>query len=412
MSENDITRHIEAIIGAASSEEAERYARRRKKLSSSHEFAQRVTQLMYEELKVQPSSRRFYALARLGEYLSAAFRGDALPELLVTTGGSPEEIENEDLRPDSAEQWMKYIQKKKPTAVEPKFTGETGEYIRKTNLLRSIQDRLLAVSMKLKDGQAGANEFEAMQAVIRDCDRLLEAEPSRYFKPEDYELDRKKIEAVKYMARIEEKRKRFVAAKDFYEKAAKQYREIDEEYEAVSCLLDIAWLEFTGENKREAALDRVLEIHSQVSRGTLQAIEVNVVLGEIYGAFKDDHEAQQYLNEALKELDKREDLKNPSGVEFAQAFQSMLLSTGGDLPNKGDQNAFLKQNAARGLYRRIYGAFENIYRRQGDVAMAEAYQQKINELDGTMRDGNKFNFEFSTEMSKNLGDLLKKMKLT
>lgn len=410
MNERDITRHIEAIIGAASSKEAERYARQRKKLVSSSEFGTRVMELMYEELQVQPGSRRFYALGRLGDYASALFRGYAPPELLVTTGGSPEEIENEDLRPDSSEQLMNYILREKSRMVEPQFTGEVGECAKKLHLVNSIEARLLAVFMKVKDRHAGVDDIETMQAVIRDCNSLLEAKPSRFFKPEAYNLDRKKIEAVKYMARIEEKRKRFVAAKDLFEQAAKQHREVDEEYEAVSCLLDIAWLEFTSENKREAALDRVLEIHSKLSPGTLQAIEVNVVLGEIYGAFRDDHEAQRYLNEALREMDKREDLKNPSGAEAAHALaahalQSMLLSTGGDLPNESD-NAFLKQNAARGWYRRIYGAFESIYRQQGDVETAEAYQQKIKELDGTMCDGNKFNFEFSMKMVKNLDDLL------
>jgi hypothetical protein len=135
------------------------------------------------------------------------------------------------------------------------------------------------------------------------------------------------------------------------------------------------------------------------------------VLGEIYSAFEDGHEAQKYLNEALRELDERGDLKNPSGAEFAQALQSMLLSASGGIPSQEDPNAFLRQNLVRGLYRRIYRTFESIYRRQGDVTTAAAYQQKLNELDGTMRDGNKFNFDFSTEMSKNLGDLLKKMGL-
>jgi hypothetical protein len=406
MSEKDITRHIEAIVGAANSEEAEVYARQRKKLMSSPEFGQRVTQMMYEELKVQPRSRRFYALARLSEYLSSTFLGGTPPKLLVEAGGSPEEIENEDLRPDSGEQWMKFVQKQKSEAVEPQFTGEIGESIKKIDLVRSIEDRLTTVFLKLKDGHAGPDDIETMRAAIRDCDSLLEAGPSLYFKPEDYRLDREKIKAVKYTAQIEAKRKRFVAAKGLYEKAAKQYRELGEEYEAVLCLLDIAWLEFTGENKREASLDRILNLHSHVSPGTLQAIEVNVALGEIYAAFKDDHEAQKYLNDALKEMDKRGDLKNPSGAEAAQVLRSVVLSAGGDLPNKADVDPFSKQIVARGFYRRIYRAFESIYRWQGDVTVAEAYQQKINELDGTKVDGNKFNFEFCMEMSKNLDDLL------
>ena len=411
MIEHNNTRHVEAIIGAASPEEAKRYASRRKKLVSSQDFMMAVTALMQAELNVNPASRRFYALARLGEYVSAAFRGDPLPELLVTTTGSTEELENEDLRPDSADQWMNYIQKQKPAAATPEFKGETGEFMRHHNLQRSIQDRLLAMPMKLKDGNVGPDDIKTMKEVIRDCDHLIGEGPSRYFKPEDYKLDRKKIEAVKYMARIEEKRARFAAAKSLYDKAAKQYREAGEEYEAVSCLLDIAWLEFTEENERQAALDRVLEIRGELSSGTLESTEVNVVLGEFYSAFKDDHEAQKYLNEALKELDGSRDLKNPSGAEFAQAFQSLLLSVGGGTPSQEDPNAFLRQNAARGLYRRIYRAFESIYRRQGDVTTAVAYQQKLNEMDGTMREGNKFNLDFSNEMSKNLGDLLKKMGL-
>ena len=104
-------------------------------------------------------------------------------------------------------------------------------------------------------------------------------------------------------------------------------------------------------------------------------------------------------------------MKNPSGTELAQALQAMLISAASDQPSQGQPHRFLKQDLARVLYRRTYRALEDIYRRQGDVTTAAAYQQKLNEMDGTMRDGNKLNFEFSTEMSRNLGDLLKKMGL-
>ena len=63
---------------------------------------------------------------------------------------------------------------------------------------------MLNVSLSLSNKAVSkATVATLKERLMRDCDRLLNTEPSRHFDTKAYDLPAKKVEAVRYMAAVE-----------------------------------------------------------------------------------------------------------------------------------------------------------------------------------------------------------------
>ena len=414
MTARRIHRHLESIIGAATVEEARREAERLGSVLAHADVHSTLTRMIAEELKANGKSRRFIVLTRLSEYTGAVTRNtlraglsadEPLPDLLVLAGGSEAETEDEDLRPDSFAQWLQIIRsQQRPAEKVPE--GKTLSDLDRHRLVKSIQDTLLSVTLSLSNKAVSKATVATLERLIRDCDRLLNAPPSRYFDTQAYDLPAKKVEAVRSMAAVEAALGNISKAKHLYEQAAHAYDGMARSFDAVRCRVDVAFLEAHEERDIDRALDRLHELLERVTKPSLEAAEVLTSLAELYGgARREDQEALRYFGQAEATL-RAAGFAPPGGRDIAQALISALMSDGG---NKSPMEAFNNQTSSNGLFKRIFGGLEKTYRRQRRFQDADRYLRWIEDADGTIRDGSRTNIEFTEEMTKNLDSIMKKL---
>jgi tetratricopeptide (TPR) repeat protein len=414
MTPSHIQRRVQSIIDAATPEEARQAAERHRAVLTSPDCHSTLTRMIAEELDANGKSRRFFALTRLSEYTGAVTRNtlraglladEPLPDLLVLAGSSAAAPEDEDLRPDSFRQWLQILQtQQRPAAKAP--AGETLSDLDRHRLVASIQDTLMSVSAGLRGKAVSRATVAMLETLIRDCDRLLNAPPSRHFDTKAYDLPGKKADAVRYMAAVEAALGNLAKAKRLYEQAAQSYDGMARRLEAVRCLVDVAWLEAHEERDVDKGIDRLRGLLEHVAKPSLEAAEVLTSLAELYGgARREDQEALRYLGQAEKTL-RAAGFTPPGGRDIAQALLAALMSAGGE--DKSQIQAFNNQTDSSGLFKRIFGGFEKIYRRQRRFQEADTYLRWIEDADGTIRDGSRANIEFTQEMTKNLDTLMKK----
>jgi tetratricopeptide (TPR) repeat protein len=407
-------RRVESIISAATPEEAHQEAERYRSVLAGADFQSALIRMIAEELAANGKSHRFFALTRLSEYTGAVIRNtlragllaaEPLPDLLVLAGGSEAETEDEDLRPDSFKQWLQIIQSQpRPAPAVPE--GDILSDLDRHRLVGSIQDTLLSVSVSLRGKAVSKETIATLEKLIRDCDRLLSAPPSRCFDTKAYDLPGKKTDAVRYMAAVEAALGNLKKAKRLYEQAAQGYHGIDRTLDAVRSLVDVALLEAHVEKDIDKGIDRLRGLLEHVKKPSLEAAEVLTSLAELYGgARREDQEALRYLGQAENAL-RAAGFTPPGGRDIAQALISTLMSDGAD---RAQTNAFNNQTSSNGLFKRIFGGFEKIYRRQRRFQEADRYLRWIEDADGTIRDGSRTNVEFTEEMTKSLDSLMKKL---
>jgi tetratricopeptide (TPR) repeat protein len=345
MTARRIHRHVESIIGAATAAGAYREAKPLRSVLAHSDFDSTLTRMIAEELEANGKSRRFITLTRLSEYIGAVTRNtlraglsadEPLPELLILAGGSEGETEDEDLRPDSFKQWLQIIRsQQRPAEKVPE--GETLGDLERHRLLKSIQDTLLNVSLSLSNKAVSKATVATLERLIRDCDRLLNAPPSRHFDTKAYDLPVKKVEALRSMGAVEAALGNISEAKRLYEQAAHAYDGMARSFEAVRCLVDVAFLEAHEERDIDRAIDRLRELLERVTKPSLEAAEVLTSLAELYGgARREDQEALRYLGQAEATL-RAAGFAPPGGRDIAQALMSALMSDGG---NKSPMEAF------------------------------------------------------------------------
>ena len=401
---------IEEIIGASTPAQAGALALQHEALASQTEFGSKLTALTNEELKARGKTRRFYALNRLSEYHGVLARRqlmsgigfpEELPELLVTSGGT-EDLENEDLRPDSFKTWFNYLRSQRTKTPEVADGGNLSD-IDRMRLASGINDRLLAALGKVRDRAAADATIRSLNDVIHDCDKLLRMPASKHFKPEAYNLELKKADARKYIADVEAFRGKIDAAKKGYEAAAEQYRAHGRPQSATRCQLDAAALDLNRDF--DAALRQMRSALDQATPQSLEAAEALTSLGEAYSGVNEDQEALRYFKQAEKALKACGLTTPPKGLQIAQTLTAMLMA---DNPGGLEADKFSDQNAGGDLYRRIYRGFEKIYRRQGNISRADSYLREIEDTEGGIRDGSQSNLDFSNEMLKNLDAIMNK----
>jgi tetratricopeptide (TPR) repeat protein len=238
----------------------------------------------------------------------------------------------------------------------------------------------------------------------------MQARPTSYG-IEVAELLGKKAEVFKYIARAYESQGDAEQAKHFFRLAAERYEEIGKKREADRCHADMAWVFFSLQgdaNTTITMLHALLAVQPQESR---EFAEYLIELGQIHGAVGDDYEAEHFLEMAEDQLSRLKH-NNPTGAELASALtQSLmsLMSTSGKPADIDGLSAIETQMSIRGLYRRLYTMREQIYRRRGDTGNAEAYRKRWQDMDGTMKEGNTLNLEFSQRMSRQLDGLLEQL---
>jgi hypothetical protein len=284
---------------------------------------------------------------------------------------------------------------------------ETLSDVDKHRLSASIDDRLLKVARRLRLPNDAEQNIQELKAVIRDCDRLLNAPPSQYFSVPPRRLAMKKVDAERYMADLEVTLGNTERGKELYESAATKYRELGASHAAVRSIIELAAVEALIDHDRDAAIDRLLALLDETPGLTLASAEVLTALGEMYGSANEEVVALEYLKQAEVALDGA-GFTVPSGSDIARELTAALMTAG---EQEGAQNsaAFLGQNSANALYKRIFKAYVKIYSSLNRHEDARQYRLQLDDMEGSIREGSRTNLEFTQEMSKNIEAILKKL---
>jgi tetratricopeptide (TPR) repeat protein len=440
MNPNEARECIEAILAMPTSDVAATYAQTRYDSLLDPVYSQVLLQMTREENVRSGLSRRHQALIRLNEYTAAIVRNrlletfpgqgvaEALPELLVLTSASPPDKDTNDswdaeeertrrMR-EARERWWDAMTRHFEQKAVIESPGDAPlDDIARANLLRSIDNRLLLVSMRLsRDGRASEDNVRELEAVIQDCDRLLHAEPSKYgFAPPET-VRNKRADAQKYLARVYDLLGDTEHALRTYEAAAEALRAAGKPEEASRCSVDsvIMLYNHADHHGRMEAIARMRDILKVIPDDDVEYANTLVELGGMYSGVGEDYEADRILDKAEEKLHAMGHT-NPSGTQLADSLKASLCAILTDSVAAGTPASKMPiavQNQVRSIYRRLYEMRQQIYRGWGDLDRAERYrllleqQAQREQMDGTIAEGNKLNQEFSERMLQSVQSLM------
>ena len=243
--------------------------------------------------------------------------------------------------------------------------GKTLSDLDRHHLVKSIQDTLLNVSLSLSNKAVSKAMVATLERLMRDCDGLLNAPPSRHFDTRPTTCPRRRWRPS-LMAAVEAALGNISKAKHLYEQAA----------HATTAWLAASSRALPGRRgvSRSSrgrdihrALDRLRELLERVTKPSLEAAEV-LTAGRALLAAPDGKTRRRCATSARRKRRCGPLGSRPLEAAYRQALLCPDVGRREHIPDGGVQHP-----CSNGLMKRIFGGLEKTYRGQGRFQDADRY---------------------------------------
>jgi len=263
------------------------------------------------------------------------------------------------------------------------------EAMKRMQAKMALDKSMLTSQMACTAGRVGDDLIAAIQQCIEGYRQLLDTTPpdDMLVRPDD--LEKQIADATEWLARTYETAERFDEASASYEEAGRLYERRGDQTGVQRCLDKAGELQIYVDGDLDAELQRLQQRLVSAEPGTLDHVQVLIMIGELFAQAHDDFEAEKYLKEAEAELEAVGGLPSDGALlsDLAGSIHGIMSPSGTQGPTPVEVG--LQQ---RLLSHRLYLALAGIYRKTRPE-LAAKYEAEVKQT-------------VSGDLSKTLGELI------
>ena len=268
----------------------------------------------------------------------------------------------------------------------------------KVRCFNEISQRSLQEQFNTMPEKVNKTVVESLKRILADYEQLLQSGPPEYPYYTVEDVKNRIADTTEFIGRAYESLGEIEQAKNYYQRAANQFKEIGQDQKSQNCENNLAQLINYDRGNVDLEIKRLYSALETLPEKTLAHIKVLIELAELLSQNDDDYKAEKLLKTAEKELD--ESQGQPSGTDIAKALtQSLQMIQSGE--NFQQESPIETKILVRGLYMRLYSCLVRIYGRKGAQENFESYQKKLDQMGKQ-----EINQDFSEQMQKVLHLLL------